>query len=160
MRHIFLTVAFALAAGSAAASSIERIPAKPAVDAGSIVVKACADCPPLRKKDPKRDYIVPALKPGTQTVEIRDINGEPKVVRTEAWMGGSPVVFVYKATPAAVAAVEGEGAPAEGIDTLSTTAAVTPFDVKPVSASVAPMGTAATEQTKPLDISAFELRLQ
>jgi hypothetical protein len=32
-----------------------------------------------------------------QQSQIRDINGEKKLYRTEGWMGGSPIVFVTKA---------------------------------------------------------------
>jgi hypothetical protein len=38
------------------------------------------------------------LKSGTQRIEVKTVNGVLKVFRTEAWMGGSPVTYVSKAS--------------------------------------------------------------
>jgi hypothetical protein len=137
MRHIILTAAFALTCGSAMASSIQPMESQPAGKSSlSIVSKSCTDCPaPQGVALVKKQYIVPELKTGTQTMVVRTINGEQKVVRTEAWLGGSPVVFVTKATPEALAAAN---VPSDGIDATAT-AALTPTP-------------------KPLDVSGFELR--
>ncbi|MFS8115772.1 plant virulence effector HPE1-like domain-containing protein [Rhizobium jaguaris] len=141
MRPFFLTLAFALAGGSAMASSIQPIDSKTETGAGSIIDKVCTDCPALKPPMVKKDYVVPDLEPGTQSIVVRDIDGQRKVVRTEAWMGGSPVVFISKPTPEALAAA---GAPADGIDMTAMTAAL------PESAKAkAPV---------PLDLSGFELR--
>ncbi|MFT4181750.1 MAG: plant virulence effector HPE1-like domain-containing protein [Rhizobium sp.] len=141
MRALFLTLTFALAAGSAPASSIQPIDSKTEVSAGSIIDRACADCPTIKPPEVKKDYVVPELKPGTQTIVIRDIDGQKKVVRTEAWMGGSPVVFISKPTPEALAAAN--MAP-DGIDMTAKTAALP----KP----------AKTREPAPLDLSGFQLR--
>lgn len=161
MRYIVLTAAFALIAGSALASSIEKIEARPQADGGSVIVESCKNCPPLQEETVKKDYVVPELKPGTQqTVEIRDINGEKKLVRTEAWMGGSPVAYVSKISPEAMTAeAPAENPPSDGIDLTSTTAAVISADAKPVAASVDGTRENGMEQIIPLDISNFKLKL-
>lgn len=100
MRQIFLGAAILLMAGPVMASSIEVVGKIAPRAEGSIVTESCADCPPLQAELTKKDYTVPELKPGAfQASEVRDVGGEKKVYRTEGWMGGSPVVFVSKATP-------------------------------------------------------------
>ncbi|MDL2410286.1 plant virulence effector HPE1-like domain-containing protein [Rhizobium calliandrae] len=141
MRPFFLTLAFALAGSSAMASSIQPIDSRTETGAGSIIDKVCTDCPALKPQMVKKDYVVPELTPGTQSIIVRDIDGQRKVVRTEAWMGGSPVVFISKPTPEALAAAD---APADGIDMTAKTAAL------PESAK--------TKPPLPLDLSGFELR--
>jgi len=152
MRQIFLGAAILLMAGSAMASSIEVVgKTAPRAD-GSIVTESCANCPPLQAEVSKKDYTVPALKPGVlQASEIRDVGGEKKIYRTEGWMGGSPVVFVSKATPEAMLAAAPSAPPADGIDMSATTAAVIGGDAKPVAAGMA-------EQPAALNVSEFELR--
>jgi hypothetical protein len=141
MRSMFLTAAFLLIGGSAMASSFLPIDARTRASGDSIQTKVCADCPPIRPEIAKKDYVVPELPIGTQTMVVRQIDGEQKIVRTEAWLGGSPVVFISKASPEALAAA---GVPMDGIDLGAMTAAVS----------------AASPATKPLDTSAFQLRLQ
>jgi len=84
---------------------------------------------------------VPTLEAGTQSVVVRNIDGQKRVVRTEAWMGGSPVTFVSKPTPEALAAA---GEPVDGIDMTARTAAVS--------------NSSAPREPAPLDISDFQLR--
>jgi hypothetical protein len=141
MRSFFLTLACVLAGGSAMASSIQPVDGTMIGGQGSIVAKSCADCPPLKPKVTEKEYDVPTLAPGTQSIVVRSVDGEKKVLRTEAWMGGSPVVFVSKPTPEALAAA---GEPVDGIDTAAKTAAL-------------PDG-AAARQPPPLDLSGFQLR--
>ncbi len=149
MRQIFLNAVFLLAAGSAMAGSIEVVgPSKPK-EAGSIIIETCGHCPPLQTEASKKDYSVPELRPGAfQQAEVRDVDGEKKIYRTENWMGGSPVLFVSKATPEQMLALA-PPVPTEGIDNEAT-AAVIGSDAKPITAG---MG-----GTTPLDASAFELR--
>jgi hypothetical protein len=137
MRHIILTAAFVLACGSAMANSIQPMESLAAGGTSvSMVSRSCVDCPALKGVELiKRQYVVPVLKNGTQTTVVRQINGETKVVRTEAWLGGSPVVFISNATPEALAAAD---APTDGIDATAT-------------AAVAPA-------PKPLDLAGFALR--
>lgn len=141
MRPIILTAAFLLIGSSAIASSFLPIDSAGRTSGDSIQTKVCADCPPIKVEVAKKGYVVPDLPVGTQTTVVRQINGQQKVVRTEAWMGGSPVVFVSNATPEALAAA---GVPTDGIDLGATTAALP----------------AANLGQKPLDTSAFQLRLQ
>lgn len=138
MRPLILTAAFLLIGGSAMASSFLSIDGQTRTSGNSIQAKVCADCPPIKPDIAKKDYIVPELPLGTQTTVVRQIDGEQKIVRTEAWLGGSPVVFISKASPEALAAA---GVPMDGIDLGATTAAV---DAPP----------------RPLDTSTFQLRLQ
>lgn len=152
MRQIFFGAAILLMAGSAMASSIEVIGKAASSADSSILTESCASCPPLQIDVTKRDYTVPELKPGVvQASEIRDVGGEKKIYRTEGWMGGSPVLFVSKATPEALVAAEPSTVPAEGIDMNATTAAVIGGDAKPVAAGMA-------EQPATLDASEFKLR--
>ncbi|MBB2754261.1 UNVERIFIED_ORG: hypothetical protein GGI57_004996 [Rhizobium aethiopicum] len=152
MRQIFLGAAILLMAGSAMASSIEVVGKTAPRTDGSIVTERCADCPPLQAELVKKDYTVPELKPGVlQASEVRDVGGEKKIYRTEGWMGGSPVVFVSKATPEAMIAAAPSAPSADGIDMSATTAAVIGGDARPVVAGMA-------EQPAALNVSEFELR--
>ncbi|MFS8049324.1 plant virulence effector HPE1-like domain-containing protein [Rhizobium sp. BR 314] len=141
MRTLFLTLACLLAGSSAIASSIQSVEGTMRSGKSSIVAKSCADCPALKPQEREKEYTVPTLAPGTQSVAIRTIDGEKKVVRTEAWMGGSPVMFVSKPTPEALAAADPSP---DGIDLAAKTAAL-----QPVAAATVPAR---------LDISTFELR--
>ena len=141
MRSFFLTLACVLAGGTAMASSIQSVDSTMRSGNSSIVDKSCVDCPPLVPKVAEKEYTVPTLTPGTQSVVIRNIDGEKKVVRTEAWMGGSPVMFVSKPTPEALAAA---GEPYDGIDMTAKTAALQAVVTAP--------------EPTPLDLSAFQLR--
>ncbi|NYJ11274.1 hypothetical protein GGI64_002325 [Rhizobium leguminosarum] len=152
MRQIFLGAAVLLMAGSAMASSIEVIGKTAAPADGSIVTESCAACPPLQAELIKKDYTVPELKPGVlQASEVRLVGGEKKIYRTEGWMGGSPVVFVSKATPEAMIAAAPSAPSADGIDMSATTAAVIGGDAKPVVAGMA-------EQPAALNVSELKLR--
>ncbi|MBB3460367.1 plant virulence effector HPE1-like domain-containing protein [Rhizobium sp. BK377] len=149
MREIFLSAVFLLAAGSAMAGSIEVVGSSRPKEAGSIITETCDQCPPLQLEASKKDYSVPELRPGAlQHAEVRDVDGEKKIYRTENWMGGSPVLFVSKATPEQMLALA-PPAPTEGIDNQATAAVVGGY-TKPVAAGMS--------GTTPLDASAFELR--
>lgn len=129
-----------LASGSAMASSI--IAVEPDRNSGaSVTTETCTDCPPLVKRD-KYSYVVPSLQNGPQSTKVEKINGQDKIVRTETWMGGSPVVFISKATPQALASL---GLPGDGIDRKNQTAAISKDD--------------APETSQPLDMDGFTLRL-
>ncbi len=138
MRFFFLTLACVLASGSAMASSIQPIDGTMIGGNGSIVDKSCADCPPLKPQAMEKEYAVPTLEPGTQSITVRNVDGQTKVVRTEAWMGGSPVTFMSKPTPEALATA------GDGIDMTAQTAALP--------------SPSATRQPAPLDLSSFQLR--
>jgi hypothetical protein len=152
MRQVFVGVFGVLMAGSAMASSIDVVGSNAVSANSSIVRKVCTTCPPLQVLQAKKEYTVPTLADGAlEHSQIRDINGEKKLYRTEGWMGGSPIVFVTKApAPAMVAAVP----VADGVD-AETTSAVIGGDAKPVVAGVAGQ---SAEQKPSLDVSSFKLR--
>jgi len=175
MRTLLFTIASLLAAGSASASSVEVV--KAGQDANNSVSQlSCTRCPPpvVTKKT---SYVVPEVAPGTERVELRQINGEMKLVRTEAWLGGSPVVFVTKASDEAVKAAQLEMAPAEHLAKAATvdalpaeaqaTATLSIIDgtVKTSAVSTASMaGMAAVtpqdSRSQEVDLENFQLRLK
>ncbi|APG83680.1 hypothetical protein SAMCCGM7_Ch0899 [Sinorhizobium americanum CCGM7] len=158
MRSLLITAALTFAAGTAAASSVEDVTAGAAVNS-SVATISCSQCPPLQPKK-KASYVVPELAPGTAKLDLKEIDGEMKALRTEAWLGGSPVVFVNKASEDVIRAASMKTAPAPtvaavaDIDRTAKTAAVGIVShAKPVSASMAASG------SQEFDPSAFELRL-
>jgi hypothetical protein len=99
--RLFLTTAvsgvvsaFVLVGGNASASSITAIGGTQS-SSPSIVVKHCNDCGGA-VAETQSSYTVPLLERGTQRTEIVEIGGVKKLARTEAWLGGSPVVYVSK----------------------------------------------------------------
>lgn len=166
MRSLLITAALVFAAGTAAASSIEDVISGEAANS-SVATISCAHCPPLQPKK-KSSYIVPDLEPGTARVELKEIDGEVKSIRTEAWLGGSPVVFVSKASDEAIkaaakkadsstpalAVADPAAASSVAIDeTAKTSALGIGSRAEPVGASMA--GTGSRE----FDPSSFALRL-
>ena len=145
MRAAVVLTATILSIGSPAlASSITTL-----TDTGhttSIIENMCAICEiktaPVAQKDGPGVYHVPSLGADIQKTEIRDINGQQKLVRTENWWGGSPVTFISKmpdwmttpkqkaeatlpvlSGPVNTARAVAPAAP-DGVDTDATTAAV------------------------------------
>ena len=152
MRHVILTAILAMTAVPAMASSIDIISA-PRTDADSITTLSCADCPAPSIQKRKSTYTVPVLADGTQRTEIRDIAGEKTLLRTEAWRGGSPVVFMSKAEtwfPDQATAVNDDG-----VDIDATTSAVV---VGSGPAAVAGMDVALAPPS--LNLADFNLRLE
>jgi hypothetical protein len=97
--HILALAAFSVT-GLAHAASIDSV--KTGVDKVRSIEKIhCANCVQEARKKAAPAAI--ELAPGTQKVELRTIDGVTKVYRTEAWLGGSPVVFVTKASDAMIA---------------------------------------------------------
>ena len=92
--RLLLTGALIFMGGTALASSITPLTGHGGN--GSIVAQACEDCPPVKPRDDNSGYTVPVLDNVFQKTEIIEINGEKKLLRTEAWLGGSPVVHVSK----------------------------------------------------------------
>jgi hypothetical protein len=175
MRALLFTLASLAAAGTASASSIETIAS--GQDANSSISQiTCAQCPPPVVKK-KTGYIVPEIAPGTERVELKEINGEMKLMRTEAWLGGSPVVFISKASEADVKAAQAKMAPAEHLAKATTedalpaeaeaTATLSIIDstAKTSAVSTASMaGMAAVtpqdSQSQEVDLENFQLRLK
>lgn len=150
MRHVILTALAVLSSGPALASSIEFVTAATG-SSHSILTMRCSDCPPPSADNRKPNYVVPSLATGTQTVEIKDVDGVPTMRRTEAWMGGSPVVFISKADgwPAEGGMLATNGQKGDGIDPAATTSAV---NARPIAAGMVTAPAA-------LDTSGFTLRL-
>ena len=158
MRFNMLVLALISSAASAQAGSIDVI-ATSGNNARSIQTITCDGCVTRARKK-----VEPAveLAPGTQKIEIREVNGVRKVFRTEAWLGGSPVTYVSKALPdTAVVAAEQPAKPEnvatapeiavehsadspEGdmIDEKATTSAVTADAGAEVKVEVAPKAAA------------------
>ncbi|MGI2035119.1 plant virulence effector HPE1-like domain-containing protein [Rhizobium panacihumi] len=95
MRHLVLTAAILSIGSPAFASSISKL-----VETGrttSIVEHLCSVCDqsaPVKPVDGPGVYHVPSLGSDIQKTEIRNIDGQEKLVRTEEWWGGSPVTFI------------------------------------------------------------------
>lgn len=157
MRNLVLTSILLAAAAPAYASSIEVVGPQ-AAKGNSIIVMSCADCPAPQEAPMKRSYVVPHVAQGKQAAEIVEVNGEKKLKRTEAWMGGSPVVFMSAAegwtTDGSVVAAAGPQE--DGIDAQATTAAL------PVAAPAPAVsaGMNGPSEPKPLDLTTFDLRLK
>lgn len=121
---IALSVALMLPgfAATAEASSIERI-ASGERPTPSVTTITCADCPAEQAKPQPQVHIDP-LPQGTQRIELRDTNGRKQLLRTEAWLGGSPVTFVNKADGWLDHGDQLVGLAGDGVDSAATTAAV------------------------------------
>ncbi|SMF45577.1 hypothetical protein SAMN02982989_2292 [Xaviernesmea oryzae] len=166
--RLVLTTVLVFASSAAFASSIMEMRGTQRFSS-SIVEKRCADCPVTEAKADESTYKVPELAPGTQKMEIVDINGEKKLARTEAWLGGSPVIYVSKlpewlAGEKAVAEIhpttngstemqiEEAEASGDGIDVAATTSAV-----EAISKADTGIIEASAIQ-KPLALGTFQLR--
>lgn len=156
MRPIVLTAVAMLAAAPAFASSIETI-AGPRLANGSMVNIRCADCPPPKPPEARSTYRVPTLEEGVQKEEIREVNGERMLMRTDRWMGGSPTVFYQKLTPETEAAMTGK--PVIGGDKPPVAAGVAPPD-DGIDASATTAAVSAAPARAVDDFSGFELRLR
>lgn len=166
MRLNILFLALLSSAGFAHAGSIDTI-ATGKDKVRSVETIRCVTCV---TKQPKKTESVVELAPGTQKIEIREVDGVRKIYRTEAWLGGSPVVFVSKMPPEAEPVVAEENrvtkddlasspetlseqppasAEADMIDEKATTSAVT-----------ADIGAEAKITPRPVfDANGLELRL-
>ena len=151
MRTLLPTLALILLAPPAFADSIQ--PVTGAVSAGSIETIRCTDCPTLKEKLKTATYHVDAIEPGTQKVEVREENGERKIFRTEAWMGGSPVLFVSKAPAEAVEAADADK-PADAVivDASAKTSALNEGAARQATE-------ASMTGSREFDPETFELRL-
>jgi hypothetical protein len=150
MRTLLPTLALMLLAAPAFAGSIEPV-AGASSEGSSISAIRCDDCPALKPKAKSATYHVDAIDPGTQKVEIREENGERKIFRTEAWMGGSPVLFVSKAPVETQQAAE-DAKPLETVDAGAHTSAL---DERAAHEATA----AAMTTSREFDPAGFELRV-
>jgi len=168
MRLNILIIALLSSACGAQAGSIEAI--RTGQDAVRSIEKIdCGSC--VRQEKKKLAAAAIELAPGTQRIEIREVDGVKKVYRTEAWLGGSPAVYVSKALPDADTAVA-EGQPVVSEEIAATPAATTEqlpvpaeahmIDEKSTTSAVtADIGAEATvkPKTASFDPAKLELRL-
>ena len=182
MRHFSLILrgltGLFLGTGTAFAGSIDWIDSAEAPVPQAVFQMSCPTCTdeaPRNHRAPT--YSVPELGARDERVELQRIHGALQLVRTEAWLGGSPVRIVSKPTPAAMQAylksrgiVAGNtlaGDPGETgtslaiaateIDRMSTTAALTPVD--PANADSLSMASSESTSSQVFDGTAFQLRL-
>ena len=140
--RFLLTSALILASVPALASSIT--PLSSHGERGSVITKSCLGCPPPASKEEQSRYRVPVLETGPQKTEIIEIDGEKKIVRTDAWLGGSPVVHVSKMQDWMIQGGATTLAGQDGIDHAATVGAVVGETLPYI---------------EPLDVNAFSLRL-
>ena len=159
MRSLLITAALVYAAGPAAASSIDNITSGEAVNS-SVATVSCEACPPLQPKR-KPSYVVPDLAPGTDRVELKEIHGEVKSVRTEAWLGGSPVIFVNDASDDAIRAAGMETSEPAVADISSSTlpASIAEISIDHTAKTAAVAASMASDGSRKIDPAAFDLRL-
>jgi hypothetical protein len=162
MRMSIFTVALVLAGGSAMASSIEPIHGDRTGN-GSILSLNCVQCPALKKNEKVQEYSVPSLASGALETEMREVDGKPEMIRTDALLGGSPVVYISKtqtwfpldeAQSLAAKAKEPMPANDDGIDDSARTSAIDG------SEPVTQAGVNFASQPARTDFSDFSLRLQ
>ncbi len=91
MFRIILTAGMMFIGGTAMASSIEVLHGGKTSNGSVLIITcdACSSAPVASKALTKA-----VLERGTQNISTRDIDGRKETVRTEAWLGGSPVTFV------------------------------------------------------------------
>ncbi|WP_411033552.1 plant virulence effector HPE1-like domain-containing protein [Shinella sp. BYT-45] len=153
MRTLLPTLALMLLAAPAFAGSIE--PVAGATSAGSIETISCTGCPALKPRLKAATYHVDAIEPGTQKVEIRETNGERKIFRTEAWMGGSPVLFVSKAPVETLEAADADKPAEDSAATVDASAKTSALD----AGAAQEAATAMMATSREFDPAKFELRL-
>lgn len=155
MRVFLLAGTVLLGAAAAQAGSIDVV--RSDKSERSIEHVACDACGPYSPK--VEDVVVDiALEPGQQRIEVRDVNGEKKIFRTEAWFGGSPVVMVSKAyeLPGATQAADAEQPTL--IDPSQTTSVNA--DMSSPALPVADKPEAKVPQAQAFDPQTLELRLK
>ncbi len=124
--RLVVTMIAVFAGTAASASSITGIGSTHSATP-SIVEKRCNGCSALTAPSEHDTYKVPVLTQGTQKVEVLDVNGERKLVRTEVWFGGSPVIHVSKVSDWMTdeRAIAGSSpATGDGVDAEATTGAL------------------------------------
>ncbi|MBB4953819.1 hypothetical protein H4S14_001879 [Agrobacterium vitis] len=120
----FIMAASGLWSASAAQSaSIETIVTESRATP-SIVTLTCTTCPPLSETRKAAVDVPPKLAVGTQKIQVRTVNGKKQLVRTEAWLGGSPVVFINKQGGWLDNGSQLVGMSSDGVDSATETGAV------------------------------------
>ena len=157
-----LTVLAAFAASPAAASSVERWSTIPIANPPSITTMTCTACAPSTAPAQPEGESLPSLAQGEQRLSVEDRNGTPTLVRTEAWMGGSPVTFVsvnpvwVETEKGVLAGRDGTPAKGDGVDLQATTSAVAPAAAATEASE--PARIAPVADTSAPNFSTYELR--
>jgi hypothetical protein len=128
MRVVIIAALAMMASGLAqsalaGSSSIENVTTSQG-KTPSVVAITCTSCPPVGAARTPPTENGPTVAQGTQKIEIRTNNGKRQLVRTEAWLGGSPVVFVNKEGGWLDNGSQLAGLPSDGIDSATETSAV------------------------------------
>ncbi|MDO1581229.1 plant virulence effector HPE1-like domain-containing protein [Rhizobium oryzicola] len=158
-RVALMIAAFAASTAAANAGSIIKMTGTPITVAPSMIAMTCADCqavtPDLKNK-PKA-----ATLPVETQAEVKNFYGKKAVIRTGAWMGGSPVTFV-SLSPVWISEEElmmagQRAAPpkSDGVDFNATTSAV---GAQPGQESITPVGVTPARPTAEPDFNAYQLR--
>lgn len=96
MLRLIIAATMCAGAGAANASSIE--PYTPSMNTrNSIVEFGCPSCTRVAAEKAAAEAEV-RLAPGEQIIEVRDVDGQKMIYRTENLLGGSPVTMVRKAS--------------------------------------------------------------
>ncbi|MCY0094126.1 plant virulence effector HPE1-like domain-containing protein [Hoeflea ulvae] len=176
MMRLIIAATISAGAGAANAGSIEQFAATTSTRT-SIVEIGCPSCARIAAEKAEAEAEI-KLAPGEQIIEVRDVDGEKMIYRTENWLGGSPVTMVSKATeldlialgitPAAPATAD--TAPTAVADTAVTEAPAEtgsePALFEPVIANTAPgidkdtkTSALGAPPAEPFDPSKMQLRL-
>lgn len=176
MLRLLIAAMMCAGAGAANAGSIEPFKATGS-DRTAIIEIGCPACARAAAEKAAEEARV-RLEPGEQIFEVREVDGEMKIYRTENWLGGSPVTMVSKASEADLVALgvaepeasEVAGSSPAGIDEseneLVATVDEKPALFEPVIANSAPgidaetkTSALAAKAAEPFDPSKYELRL-
>ena len=144
MRGILLTVSMLAGAAPCLAGSVVTNP--PQNDRSTFVTITCAECPPVAAPEAKDAAPAVNLAQGAQTVTVTEEGGVRRVIRTDAFMGGSPVTFVSTSSIWMPAKDGTELAIAPVIDREATTAAIEPTKTDSTVKPAAAMPVVATEE--------------
>ncbi|HBF29330.1 plant virulence effector HPE1-like domain-containing protein [Rhizobium sp.] len=128
MRVVIIAALAMMASGLAhtalaGTSSIEQITTSRG-ETPSVVAITCITCPPVDGTHNTPVDTGAKLEQGTQKIELRARNGKRELVRTEAWSGGSPVVFINKEGGWLDNNSQLAGLTSDGIDSATETSAV------------------------------------
>lgn len=140
----------------------------------AIIEIGCPACVRAAEQAAAKDVVT--LEQGEQIIELRDTGSGMMVYRTEAWLGGSPVTMVSKASEAdliahgaASAETQHAAAPETEVEPgdAEAVATVEPAAAKPVIANASTPGIdaettsalAPAANAVPFDPSTYQLRL-
>jgi len=174
MLKLILAATMCAGAGAAQAGSIEPFAATSS-SRTSIVEIGCPSCARAAAAKVAEEAVI-KLAPGEQIIEVRNVEGQMMIYRTENWLGGSPVTMVRKATDLDLIALgvavpedmQITGKPWDGgaRPPVTAEAASEPAPNAPVIADTAPGIDKLTKTSAlgdmaaaPFDASKFELRL-